>query len=88
VVIYSNSTYERCQAVKDLFEEGKVKHTVVEVDWLPNQNRVIEELEKISGQRYLPNIFIGGEHYKGADRDLFRASKNGMLSRLLAKNGI
>ena len=36
VVIYSYSTYDRCKAVKELFDSGKVKYTVVEVDWLPN----------------------------------------------------
>ena len=50
--------------------------------------RVLDELEKISNQRYLPNIFIRGEHFSGGDRDIFRAHRNGQLARLLAKHGI
>ena len=44
-------------------------------------------LEDISGQRTVPNIFIGGEHF-GGNSDVKAAIKDGSLKELLDKHNI
>jgi glutaredoxin 3 len=44
-------------------------------------------LHKITNQRTVPNVFVGGQHVGGCD-DTMAALANGSLSKLLASAGV
>ena len=83
VVIFSKSWCPFCRNVKVLFDsELKVPYTAYELDELPQGDEIQQSLVSISGQRTVPNVFIGGKHVGGSD-DTFAAHRSGKLQDLL-----
>ena len=73
--------------MKSLFNNMSVKGlTVVELDKEANGQQMQDMLAEITGQRTVPNVFIGGKHVGGNDatQALFRA---GTLTPLLKGAG-
>ena len=76
-----------CSSVKSLFSNLSVTGlTVVELDKEANGQQMQDTLAEITGQRTVPNVFIGGKHIGGNDatQSLFRA---GTLNALLKGAG-
>ena len=65
----------------------KVQYNADELDLLPEGKDMQEELAKITGQRTVPNIFIGGVHVGGNDA-LVHAKEAGKLQKLFEAAGI
>lgn len=86
VVIYSKSWCPFCQQVKSLFEKLNVDAVAIELDGIVEEQEVQGELEKLTGQRTVPNVFIGGKHIGGCD-DCLTLSRSGELEKLLKEAG-
>ena len=64
-----------------------VQYHVDELDQIPDGTAIQEELAKLTGQRTVPNIFIGGVHVGGNDA-LVHAKEKGKLQKLFESAGI
>ena len=75
VIVFAKSYCPYCKATKATFREilsqlgveSALSYEVIELDLLPeNDGRFIqEELYEITGQRTVPNVFVGGVHVGG-----------------------
>jgi glutaredoxin 3 len=65
----------------------KVKYHADELDQLPDGSQMQEELAKLTGQKTVPNIFIGGVHVGGNDA-LVHAKEKGKLQKLFESAGV
>ncbi|KAD4584402.1 hypothetical protein E3N88_22003 [Mikania micrantha] len=85
VVVYSKSWCPYSSEVKSLFNQLGVQPTVVELDQIGAQGPQLQEvLEQLTGQRTVPNVFIGGKHIGGCT-DTLNLHRNGELEALLAE---
>jgi len=82
VVVYSKSWCPFCQKTKGLLDSMDILYTAVELDELDNGDALQTTLLDLTGQRTVPNVFIGGKHLGGND-DTQRAAKSGALQELL-----
>ncbi|KAF8890102.1 thioredoxin-like protein [Infundibulicybe gibba] len=84
-VVFSKSWCPYCKKAKKLLsdEYSDVTLTVYELDELTDGDAIQQYLQKKSGQRTVPNIFIKGKHVGGSD-DLTQAHKNKKIRELLA----
>ena len=55
---------------------------VVELDEIPNGYAIQDELDRKTGQRMVPNVFVGGQHVGGND-DTQAVYRSGKLQKLL-----
>jgi len=97
VVIFSKSYCPYCQSAKSMFNQLQQPFVAIELDqvgmvsllfscFVENGSAIQSELEKTTGQRTVPNIFINGKHVGGRDTLAALMAKN-ELQPLLAKDG-
>jgi glutaredoxin 3 len=79
VVMYTTSWCPYCRAAKSLFSAKKVEFTEIDVTEEPNL-RV--DMERLSGRRTVPQIFINGKPIGGYD-DALSLESSGELDKLL-----
>lgn len=87
VVIWSKSYCPYCQATKELFSREAnnvdvVVHEIDESDTLVDALYLQQELEDMTGQRTVPNVFINGQHV-GGNSDVQSMRRTGELRRVL-----
>ena len=84
VLIISSSLSSKCTEVKELFKKNKCgdEMKVIEIDLEENGKKILKVIQKISGQKGLPNTFVNGEHI-GNHEDVMAANVNGMIAKLL-----
>ena len=87
VLMFSKTTCPYCEMAKDMFKSADIKYDVHELDKLPEGADMQNTLQEITGQRTVPNIFIGGTHI-GGFTDLSAKIKNGVAINLLDEHGI
>ena len=80
VVVYSAGYCAYCDRAKALLERKAVAFTEIMVDEAPQQRT---EMERRSGRRTVPQIFIGDTHVGGFD-EIYRLEREGKLDALLA----
>ncbi|MBL0732637.1 MAG: glutaredoxin 3 [Desulfosarcina sp.] len=80
VIIYSTLICPYCIKAKQLLESKGVDYREVRIDKHPEL--VAEVIEKSSGQKTVPQIFIGDYHVGGCD-DLYALDKDGRLDSFL-----
>lgn len=80
VVIYGDRSCGYCAAARMLLKKKGVTYEDIIVT---ADADALEEMQRRSGQRTVPQIFIGDRHVGGFD-DLFGIAKSGELTRLLA----
>lgn len=80
VTVYSTRICPYCQRAKALLAAKHAPYTEVLVDADPAKR---EEMERKSGRRSVPQIFIGERHVGGYD-DLYALERKGELDALLA----
>lgn len=86
-VFVASKTYcPYCRRAKALLRQMNTGPHVVELDERDDGKAWQAALFEITGQRTVPNIFIGGQHVGGSD-DLFRLRDSGKLAEMLAKAG-
>lgn len=81
VEIYSSPLCGFCHAAKRLLKQKGVKFT--EINVLSNPDRKPEMIQRASGGRTVPQIFIGEIHVGGCD-ELYALERAGKLDPLLA----
>lgn len=82
--VFSKSYCPYCSASKRLLDGLGAKYKLVELDEVPDGSAIQAALLEISGQRTVPNIFIGKKHI-GGNSDL--QAKSGELKGLLTEVG-
>ena len=79
VVIYTKNNCPYCDFAKKLLTEKKISFDEIAVD-TGSEKRI--EMEKLSGRRTVPQIFIQGQSIGGYD-DLSALAQSGKLDTLL-----
>jgi len=85
VVVFSKSYCPYCRSTKRTLEGLGAKYAHYELDEEADGSTLQDVLEQLTGQRSVPNIFIGKEHI-GGNSDL-EARKRTDLEKLLRESG-
>ncbi|KAI9490432.1 glutaredoxin-1 [Zychaea mexicana] len=83
VVMFSKSYCPFCERAKKLLQKLGQDFFAMELDKDANGAAIQDYLQKKTGQRTVPNVFINEEHIGGCD-DLFAAESSGKLKQLLS----
>ncbi|XP_059642274.1 glutaredoxin [Cornus florida] len=67
VVVFSKSYCPYCVSVKKLLTEVGATFKAIELDTESDGSEVQSALREWTGQRTVPNVFIGGNHIGGCD---------------------
>jgi len=86
VVVWAKSWCPYCDKVKALFETMEVTHLAVDLDKFNEEKALVKVLTEMTGQRTVPNVFIGGAHVGGCD-DTMALKDSGNLQRMLKDLG-
>ncbi|KAF1322694.1 Glutaredoxin, partial [Globisporangium splendens] len=78
VVVYSKSYCPYCSKTKALLNELGASFEVVELDQINDGDDQQSALEAITGQRTVPNTFIGGKSV-GGNSDIQKLHKSSQL---------
>lgn len=86
VVVFSKSYCPFCVQVKKLFTDLGVTFKAVELDSESDGSEIQAALAQWTGQRTVPNVFIGGNHIGGCDSTT-NLQNQGKLVPLLTSAG-
>ncbi|XP_030442182.1 glutaredoxin [Syzygium oleosum] len=86
VVVFSKSFCPYCVDVKKLLSQLGVNFKAIELDQETDGSEVQSALAEWTGQRTVPNVFIGGNHIGGCDATT-AMHKQGKLVPLLTQAG-
>nr|AAL04507.1 glutaredoxin [Tilia platyphyllos] len=86
VVVFSKSYCPFCVSVKQLLEQIGASFKAIELDNESDGSEIQAALAEWTGQRTVPNVFIGGKHIGGCDSTT-AMHKNGKLIPLLTEAG-
>jgi glutaredoxin len=69
--VYALSTCPYCKRTKRFLEQDKIAYECIDVDLLDDdkQDKVLEEVEKLTGRRSFPVVIIGKDVIVGHDED-------------------
>jgi glutaredoxin 3 len=81
VTLYTTRFCPYCIRARSLLDEKNVAYTDIAVDEHPHLR---QEMMERSGQRTVPQIWIGEQHVGGFD-DLWRLERQGSLDELLER---
>jgi glutaredoxin 3 len=89
VLVFSKSTCPFCARVHSALDSLNLKPPaeIVLLDHQTDGSQIQRLLHKLTDQRTVPNVFVGGQHVGGCD-DTMAALANGSLSKLLATAGV
>ncbi|CAK6442297.1 unnamed protein product [Pipistrellus nathusii] len=82
VVIYSKTSCSYCHMAKKLFQDMNVAYKAVELDLLESGSQFQDALDKMTGERTVPRIFVNGTFIGGAT-DTHRLHQEGKLLPLV-----
>ena len=83
VVVYSKSYCPHAGATKQLLQSKGVQFFCLELDQIPNGGDIQNALAQKTGQRTVPNVFIGGDHI-GGNSDVQQLNSSGQLDAKIA----
>ncbi|KGN51374.1 glutaredoxin-C6 [Cucumis sativus] len=86
VAVFSKSYCPFCVQVKRLLTKLGVSFKAIELDTESDGREIQAALAQFTGQRTVPNVFIGGKHIGGCD-DTMALNSSGRLVPLLAEAG-
>ncbi|KAL8160126.1 hypothetical protein V2J09_001663 [Rumex salicifolius] len=86
VIVFSKSLCPYCVDVKKLLSELGVTFKAIELDTESDGGEIQGALAQWTGQRTVPNVFIGGKHVGGCDSTK-ALHKDGKLVPLLTGAG-
>ncbi|KAL6493529.1 glutaredoxin [Orobanche gracilis] len=75
-----------CAKVKELLSKLQAAYKLIELDEESDGAEIQSALKEMTGQRTVPNVFIGGKHIGGSDV-VAEKNANGELVPLLAGAG-
>lgn len=82
VVIFSKTSCSYCSMAKKIFHDMNVNYKAVELDMLEYGSQFQDALQKMTGERTVPRIFVSGSFIGGAV-DTHRLHKEGKLLPLV-----
>ncbi|XP_042507356.1 glutaredoxin-like [Macadamia integrifolia] len=85
-VVFGKTHCPYCKRVKQLLSELKVTYKVVELDLEADGSDIQAALLEWTGQKTVPNVFIGGNHIGGCDATMAK-HQEGKLVPLLTEAG-
>ncbi|CAA2956014.1 glutaredoxin [Olea europaea var. sylvestris] len=85
-VVFSKTYCGYCKRVKQLFSQLNATYKVIELDEESDGDEIQMALAEWTGQRTVPNVFIGGKHIGGCD-SVMEKHNEGKLVPLLADAG-
>lgn len=83
IMVFSKTYCPYCTKVKDTFAKMDIKFGVIELDQNNLGDQIQKELLAMTGQRTVPNVFVGGKHLGGCD-DTHAAISSGKFKDMLA----
>ncbi|CAN8273009.1 unnamed protein product [Cochlearia groenlandica] len=86
VVVFSKTFCPYCDRVKELLQKLGAKFLSIELDKESDGSKVQTALAEWTGQRTVPNVFIGGKHIGGCDATM-KLHKDGKLVPMLTEAG-
>ncbi|KAI9174871.1 hypothetical protein LWI28_023970 [Acer negundo] len=86
VVVFSKTYCGYCQRVKQLLTQLGATYKLLELDEENDGSKIQAALVEWTGQRTVPNVFIGGKHIGGCDA-VMEKHQGGKLVPLLADVG-
>ncbi|XP_021718911.1 glutaredoxin-like [Chenopodium quinoa] len=88
VIIFSKTTCGFCNRVKELLKQLGASFQVMELDQESDGNAIQAALQEWTGQRTVPNVFIGREHIGGCDAVMEKHSKSQLVPLLVSAKAI
>ncbi|GKU04457.1 glutaredoxin 3 [Fusarium langsethiae] len=86
VVVFSKSYCPYCKQTKKTLDDLNTDYELLELDEVSDGSALQDALEKISGQRTVPNVYIRQQHI-GGNSDLQSLNSGGKLKNLLKEAG-
>ncbi|KAL1810337.1 hypothetical protein DCAR_0730027 [Daucus carota subsp. sativus] len=86
VVVFSKTWCGFCKSVEQLLSQLGASYKVIELDEESDGDDIQAALAQWTGQRTVPNVFIGGKHVGGCD-DVTKKHREGKLVPLLTEAG-
>ncbi|XP_020231194.1 glutaredoxin [Cajanus cajan] len=86
VIVFSKTYCGYCPRVKNLLTQLGASYKVIELDIEGDGSKIQSALLEWTGQRTVPNVFIGQKHIGGCD-DVMEKHKAGQLVPLLRDAG-
>ncbi|AES71493.1 putative thioredoxin-disulfide reductase [Medicago truncatula] len=86
VFVFSKTYCGYCKRVKDLLKQLGATYKVLEMDIESDGDEIHAALTEWTGQRTVPNVFIGGKHIGGCD-SILEKHRAGQLIPLLTDAG-
>ncbi|KAK7301543.1 hypothetical protein RJT34_12409 [Clitoria ternatea] len=86
VAVFSKTYCGYCKRVKDLLNQLGASFKVIELDRENDGGDIQSALAEWTGQRTVPNVFIGGKHVGGCD-NVLEKHRAGQLVILLTDAG-
>ncbi|KAF6157413.1 hypothetical protein GIB67_004351 [Kingdonia uniflora] len=86
VVVFSKSYCPYCDKVKKLLSTMGANYLAIELDKESDGSEIQKALGELTGQKTVPNVFIGGNHIGGCDA-VTSTHKGGKLLPLLTEAG-
>jgi cysteine synthase A len=92
VVLFALEWCEFCWSVRKMFAEYEIPYRAIDLDSVANQEdnkggKIRKAIESRTGQKTIPQIYVGGEHLGGAS-ETFDACKDGSLQKMLEENNV
>jgi len=92
VVLFALEWCEFCWSVRKMFAEYEIPYRSIALDSVAYQEdnkggNIRKAIESRSGQKTIPQIYVGGKHLGGAS-ETFDACKDGSLAKLLEENDV
>ncbi|KAL6524488.1 glutaredoxin [Orobanche hederae] len=88
VVVFSKTWCGYCVKVKELLSKLQATYKLIELDEESDGAEIQRALEKMTGQRTVPNVFIGGKHIGGSDVVAEKNAKGELVSLLAGAGAI
>lgn len=87
VAVFTKEGCRYCEALVDLLGGLGVPYTKIAINAMDNYSDIVASLERISGQKTAPNVFIAGEHV-GGNEETQNLHKSGGLIPMLEAAGV
>lgn len=90
VVVFSKTNCPFCRKTKQALSSYRLSpefYKIIELDELENMDAIQNELQKITGARTVPRVFVGGKCIGGCD-DTLTAHRDGGLQKMFVEAGI
>ncbi|KAI9896816.1 hypothetical protein N3K66_007838 [Trichothecium roseum] len=87
VVVFSKTYCPYCASTKRKLKSMGVNYALIELDQESDGSAMQNALEDLTGQRTVPNVFIGQKHI-GGNSEVQALASSGKLEQILAEAGV